>query len=179
MQTTTRRELLAACGATVGAFAGCTTLGEADDPNGGDASCPDAPGSDPPTSDVYIAAVFATPDETDDSTPAQETILVETTQQAPADLSGYTLVYCGEQVYEFPELVSNVQPGADIQIYSGPGEDGVDASSPPEYTLHVGSETELLANDGMRLAIRTPEDGVVDAVAYPTLAPGEPYDRPQ
>lgn len=180
MQTPTRRQMLAACGGTtLGALAGCATLGSITDQPSDEPTCPDNPGVESPSSDVYISAVVAAQTESDDVSLNQETVLIETTDAAPTDLSGYALVYCGRAVYEFPDLVSDVQPGADLQIHSGSGENGVDTSAPPEYSLFVDSETELLANDGMALAIRAANNEVIDSIAYPSLAPGQRWVRPE
>jgi len=95
------------------------------------------------------------------------------------DLSEYILVYCRRHVYRFPSLVSEVAPGEAIVIHTGAGENAVTAENTTagEYQLYVGSETPLLANEGMQLVLKRSSGTLIDSITYPEMDPGGVYGR--
>jgi competence protein ComEC len=128
---------------------------------------------------IYISEVRPNPTGPDAEALNREYVLVETTGNAAADLSGYTLAYGERDEYVFPETVSAMTGGANLEIHTGHGTDSVDTASPPTYSLFVGSDAPLLANDGMRLAVRDRAGATVDHVEYWSMEEGSLYVRPE
>lgn len=176
---TRRRVLQASSGIAIGSIAGCTSPGGQAGNSTQPPTCPTSPSDGRPSASVYISEVSPNPEGSGGSALNDETVVVELTSDGPTDLSGYKLVYCQRHSYEFPDTVSDIEPGATVEIHTGDGEFGVDASSPPEYSLFVGRTEPLLSNDGMQLTIQSPTGDVLDSVRYPSLAPGERYVRPE
>lgn len=180
MPRLTRRHILqASTGIAVGSIAGCTSLGgragDADQPH----TCPTSPSEGRPSASVYISAIVPNPEGSDRAALNDETVVLELARDGPTDLAGYTLVYCQRHAYEFPDTMSDIESGATIEIHTGDGESGVDASAPPEYNLFVGQTEPLLSNDGMQLTITSSAGDVLDSIRYPSLGPGERYVRPE
>ena len=134
-----------------------------------------------PTADVpiYVSEVFANPEGPDANAVSDEYVLVEVNADTEQDLSGYTLAYGTQHEYVFPDPVSAVEPGANVDVSSGHGSDEVSGAERPTYTLFVGSDTPLLANGGMRLTLRDPAGETVDSVTYGAMAEGTLYARPE
>jgi hypothetical protein len=128
---------------------------------------------------VYVSTVLPNPEGPDVDALDEEYVLVETAGDATLDLSGYTLTYGRRDEYVFPDLVSDVEPGGSVDVHTGDGSGGVDASTPPRYSLYVGSDAPLLANDGMRLTIRDRDGTRVDSVEYWAMDEGVRYVRPE
>lgn len=181
---TRRRVLQASAGIIIGSIAGCTSLGSPSEdsdqtPTATPTPSNTPPSNDPPSASIYISEVRPNPEGSDDSNLNGETVLVEMKDDRPTDISGYSLVYSQRHTYEFPDNVSDVESGSTIEIHSGDGEFGVDASAPPEYNLFVGRTNPLLSNEGMELELQNSDGEVIDSMEYPSLGPGERYVRPE
>jgi hypothetical protein len=128
---------------------------------------------------VYVSEVLPNPEGPDAEALGAEYVLVETAGDTTLDLSGYALSYGGRHEYVFPDVVSTVDAGANLEIHTGHGSDSVSTATPPTYSLFVGSDAPLLANDGMRLTLRNRADTTVDSVEYWSMAEGTRYVRPE
>lgn len=128
---------------------------------------------------IYISEILANPEGPDVDAVSDESVLVEVNADTGQDLSGYTLAYGTRHEYVFPDRVSVVEPGASIELISGRGTDEVSHSARPTYTLFVGSDTPLLANDGMRLTLHDRAGTTVDSVTYGSMGEGVLYVRPE
>lgn len=169
-----RHVLQTSSGLALAGLAGCSSVIGSDQTPTPDPTCTTTPTERPDESArLYISEVLAVPDET------REHLVIETSGDTAMDVSGYSLVYCGQRVYTLPDLVSDIPPRSTIHVFSGEGEMNVGQSSPPQYNVFVGSETSLLADEGMQLTIRDPAGEAVDSVAFPALDPGETFARPE
>lgn len=127
---------------------------------------------------VPIAEIVANPVGTDGSNLDGETVRLEFAGDVESfDLAGFTLTYePSGHTHEFSDFVSgDMRRGTTVEVHSGDGERGVDGSSPPEYSLSVGSSDPLLPNDGGTLTLRNPDGSAISEVTYPALAEGETY----
>ena len=131
-----------------------------------------------PKDTLKIWTVAANPKGRDSKHLNDETVTVEAQGVDPIDATGYTLEYDTGRKYTFPELVSDLPRGTTISIHSGPGENSVDTSVPPQYALFVGSKTPLLDNGGGTLVLENPDGATVEKVSYPALNEGIPYALP-
>lgn len=128
---------------------------------------------------VYVSEVLPNPEGPDAEALGEEYVLVETAGETTLDLSGYSLSYGRRHEYVFPDVVSAVDAGANLEIHTGHGSDSVGTATPPTYSLFVGSDTPLLTNDGMRLAVRDRTGTTVDHVEYRSTGEGGLYVRPE
>lgn len=132
-----------------------------------------------PKDSLKISKVAANPKGRDSEHLNHEIVTLEAWGTEPINATGYTLEYDTSRKYTFPKFTSDLPRGTTIEVHSGPGENGVDASAPPEYALFVGSETPLLNNGGETLVLRNPNGTVVQKVSYPALNEGVPYVLPE
>lgn len=95
------------------------------------------------------------------------------------DLSDFSLEYGDAHQYAFPDVVSEVGAGASIVVRSGRGENRVEGTEYPTYSLFVGSATPLLDDSGMRLTLRDGRGAPADSVTYPALEQGAIRVRPE
>ena len=190
-----RRRLLHGSGLVLaGTLGGCATAGsrrqnrsrtetgtETHSPTGTSAPTDGERGTTRAATDraIYISEALPNPAGPDAEALDEEYVLVETTGNATLDLSGYTLAYGQRAEYVFPETVSAVDAGANLEIHTGHGSDGIDTASPPTHSLYVGSDAPLLANDGMRLTIRDRGGTRVDSIEYWSMDEGVRYVRPE
>lgn len=192
-----RRSVLRTCGVSVALGAGCSgrresstetstvrtpTVDVSSEPppvttGAAETTTPASAGTRPAAS-VYFSEIRPNPTGDDGENPNDEYVLLEVNTGEQRDLSDYSLAYGDAHQYAFPDVVSAVGAGASIVVRSGRGENRVEGTEYPTYSLFVGSATPLLDDGGMRLTLRDGVGEPVDRVTYPALDRGAIWVRP-
>ncbi|WP_158057463.1 lamin tail domain-containing protein [Halorussus halophilus] len=122
---------------------------------------------------IYISQMVPNPKGDDETKLNNEVVTIEMNSNTSRDLSGYRLEYSTGKTYTFPDIVTDVPPNSNITIHSGSGENETSQTTNSEFTLHVGSETQLLSNQDGKVSLLNRNGEIVHEVSYSSVKEGE------